>query len=146
ARALVESVRNVDDGVLRALAENGGVVMMNFVDAVVKQNLPKRPIEEAYQRLGARHGRLNGTSNVAYELKSRDGIPGATLEHVAIHIDHVAQVAGVDHVGLGSDFDGVFDLPAGLQDVTRLPWITYELLKRGYSEEDLYKILGGNAL
>ncbi len=146
ARALVESVRNVDDDMLRALAANGGVIMINFFDAVVNQNLPKSLIEEAYQRLGGRHASLNDIWNVVYELKSRDGIPGATLEHVVNHIDHVAQVAGVDHVGLGSDFDGVFDLPAGLQDVTRLPWITYELLKRGYSEEDLYKILGGNAL
>ena len=56
------------------------------------------------------------------------------------------QVAGIDHVGLGSDFDGVFDLPSGLADVTRLPWITYGLLKRGYSEADVYKILGGNVL
>jgi membrane dipeptidase len=68
------------------------------------------------------------------------------LEDVLDHIDHAAQVAGVEHVGLGSDFDGVPRLPAGLGDATRLPWLTHGLLKRGYTEEDVYKILGGNAL
>ena len=146
SRALVDNIRNVDDEMLRALADNGGVIMINFFDAVVNENLPDSLMQQAYQRLGGRNASLNNIWSVVYGLKAQYGIPGASLEHVVNHIDHAAQVAGVDHVGLGSDFDGVFDLPAGLQDVTRLPWITYELTKRGYSEDDLYKILGGNAL
>ncbi len=146
ARARVDNVRNADDEMLRALAENGGVIMINFFDAVVNEHLPDSLIAETYRRLGGRNASLNNLWSVLYDLKAEYGIPGASLEHVVNHIDHAAQVAGVDHVGLGSDFDGVFDLPAGLQDVTRLPWITYELMRRGYSEDDLYKILGGNAL
>lgn len=146
ARALVDNVRNVDDAMLRALAENGGVAMINFFDAVVNPHLSDSLMAEAYRRLGGRQASLNDLWSVVYQLKSERGLPGASLEDVVDHIDHVAQVAGVEHVGLGSDFDGVFDLPGGLQDVTRLPWITYELLKRGYVEEDVYKILGGNAL
>lgn len=145
-RARVENVRNADDAMLRALADNGGLIMINFFDAVVNEHLPDSLMEAAYRQLGGRRASLNNLWSVVYELKNRYGIPGATLEHVVNHIDHAAQVAGVDHVGLGSDFDGVFDLPGGLQDVTRLPWITYELMRRGYTEEDLYKMLGGNAL
>lgn len=111
ARALNPHPRNVTDAMLRALAENGGVIMINF-----------------YSRYIAK----NGTS--------------ATLDDILAHIEHAVEVAGVDHVGLGSDFDGVPFLPRGMEDATRLPHITYELLKRGYSEEDVRKILGGNAL
>ncbi len=145
-RTLVDNVRNIDDEMLHALAENGGIIMINFFDAVVNSNLTTSFMAEVYRRTGGRNRSLNNIWNVIYELKNERGVPGASLADVIDHIDHVVNVAGADHVGLGSDFDGVFDLPAGLQDVTRLPWITYELLKRGYSDEDLYKILGGNAL
>jgi membrane dipeptidase len=146
ARALVDNVRNVDDDMLLALAENGGIIMINFFDPVVNSALSDSFMDAVYKRMGGRSGSLNTIWNVIYEMKAEQGLPGASLEDVVDHIDHAVQVAGIDHVGLGSDFDGVFDLPAGLQDVTRLPWITYELMKRGYLEEDLYKILGGNAL
>lgn len=109
AQALREHPRNVSDVLLRQLAANGGVIMINF-----------------------------------YDLYLGDG--QVTLETALDHIDHAVRVAGVDHVGLGSDFDGVPSLPAGLEDVTRLPWITYGLLKRGHSEGDVRKILGGNTL
>lgn len=108
SRALHAHVRNASDDMLRALAAQGGVAMVNFYPLFVGE--------------------------------------GATVEDVVDHIDHAVQVAGVDHVGLGSDFDGVPDLPDGLGDVTRLPWITYGLLKRGYAEADVRKILGGNVL
>lgn len=146
SRALVDNVRNVNDPMLRALAGKGGIIMINFFDPVVNSALSDSFMADVYARLGGRVGSLNTIWNVIYELKAERGLPGASLEDVVNHIDHAIRVAGVDHVGLGSDFDGVFDLPAGLQDVTRLPWITYELMKRGYSEDDLYKILGGNAL
>lgn len=146
ARALVDNVRNVDDDMLRAVADNGGIVMVNFFDAVVNPQLTPDVMEEVYRRSGGRVGRLHDLWSTVYEVRRERGITTATLSDVVDHIDHIAQVAGVDHVGLGSDFDGVFDLPSGLQDVSRLPWITYELLKRGYSEADLYRILGGNMI
>ncbi len=111
-RALTDHPRNVTDEMLRALAENGGVVMINFYSKYVTSERPG----------------------------------GTSIEDVLAHIDHAVEVAGVDHVGLGSDYDGVPFLPRGLGDATRLPHVTYGLLKRGYSEEDVRKILGGNAL
>ncbi|MEX1055300.1 MAG: dipeptidase, partial [Rhodothermales bacterium] len=146
SRALVDNVRNASDDMLRALAKNGGIIMINFFDPVVNSNLSNEVMAEVYRRTGGRNVSLNGMWEVVYAVKTERGLPGASLEDVVDHIDHAIKVAGLDHVGLGSDFDGVWDLPAGLQDVTRLPWITYELMKRGYSEEDLYKVLGGNAL
>ena len=108
-RALHDHARNVSDEMLRALADNGGVVMINF-------------------------------------YKTYLGRGRVTLDDVLDHIDHAVAVAGADHVGLGSDFDGVPALPSGLGDVTRLPWITHGLLKRGHSEADVRKILGGNVM
>ena len=145
-RALVDNVRNVDDAMLRALARNGGVVMVNFFDAMVNAHLDAEAMADVHRRLGGRSGNLVYYWNAVYDVRRERGLPGATLADVLDHIDHAARVAGIDHVGLGSDFDGVFDLPSGLQDVTRLPWITYGLLRRGYSEADVYKILGGNVL
>ncbi len=110
-RALTDHPRNVTDDMLRALAANGGVIMINFFPKYVAQH---------------------DTT--------------ASLDDLLDHIDHAVEVAGVDHVGLGSDFDGVPNLPSGMEDVTKLPWITYGLLKRGYSDEDVRKILGGNTL
>lgn len=145
-RALVDNVRNIDDAMLRALAANGGIIMINFFDPVVNSALTDAFMEDVYRRMGGRNTSLNDLWNVIYAMKAERGLPGASFDDVVDHIDYAVHIAGVDHVGLGSDFDGVFDLPAGLQDVTRLPWITYELLKRGYAEEDVYKILGGNVL
>ncbi len=110
-RALTPHPRNVTDAMLRALARNGGVIMINFFSKYLAQN-----------------GR------------------SATLDDILDHIDHAAEIAGIDHVGLGSDFDGVPFLPRGMADATRLPHVTYGLLKRGYSEADVRKILGGNTL
>ena len=143
-RSLVDNVRNVDDDMLRALSRNGGVVMINFFDPMVNPNLTGETWQEVHRRLPGPD--LHTLWNVVYDVKGERGIPGASLDDVVNHIDHAVKIAGIDHVGLGSDFDGVFDLPSGLQDVTRLPWITYGLLRKGYSEEDVRKILGGNAL
>ncbi len=144
ARALTDGVRNVDDAMLRRLAQNGGVLMINYFDPMVNPRLTPEVMKEVYARLPG--GDYHNLWDVVYQVRRERGIPGASLSDVVDHIDHAVQVAGIDHVGLGSDFDGVFDLPAGLQDATRLPWITYELLKRGYTEPQLYKILGGNVL
>ena len=147
ARALVNNVRNVDDAMIRAVADNGGVVMVNFFDPMVNGRLTDEVMDAVYDRLQREHqGNLRQIWAVIRSERRDRGIPSATLEDILNHIDHVVHVAGVDHVGLGSDFDGVSALPDGMEDVTRLPWITYGLLKRGYSEGDVRKILGGNTL
>ena len=146
SRALVNSVRNVSDDMLRALAEKGGVIMINFFDPMVNDALTDDVMDEVYRRIEASGTSLRRFWYVVYDVKQERGLPDASVEDVLDHIDHVVEVAGIDHVGLGSDFDGVNDLPTGLHDVARLPWITYGLLKRGYTEEEIYKILGGNAL
>ena len=80
------------------------------------------------------------------KLNDANPIPNTTLSMLVDHIEHIAKVAGIDHVGLGSDFDGVPNLPEGINDVSELPNVTYELLRRGYSDADVLKILGGNLL
>ena len=108
-RAVCDHPRNMTNDMIRALADNGGVMGMNFAPSFV------HPVK-------------------------------ATLGGVVDHIDHIVGLVGPDHVGLGSDFDGIPSTPEGLEDVTRMPGITRELVKRGYSEEDMRKILGGNHL
>jgi membrane dipeptidase len=121
ARAIYNHPRNMTDDMLRAVAKNGGVVMVNFFD----QFLDPRKAES----------------------KKRTVPPLRTPLSVLIdHIDHIAKVAGIDHVGLGSDFDGGITLPEGLEDISKLPNITFELVERGYSDADIKKILGENIL
>lgn len=144
-RALTDVARNIDDAMLRALAANGGVVMVNYYEPMVNPHLRGDVMEEVYRRLGGRSGDLRRLWQVAFDVRQERGLPPARLSDVVDHIDHAIQVAGIDHVALGSDFDGA-RMPPGFDDVTRLPWITYSLLKRGYTEEDLYKVLGGNTL
>lgn len=127
ARALADHPRNLRDEQLRAIALNGGVVMVNFADIFID---PRKvsPWEHA-ARWAAGLGR-----------------PLTPLSVLADHVEHVARVAGVDHVGLGSDFDGAPWFPAGLEDVSGYPALTLELLRRGWSDDELRKLLGGNAL
>ncbi|PEN14677.1 membrane dipeptidase [Longibacter salinarum] len=145
-RALTPTVRNVSDEQLRAVAENGGVVMINFFDAMVNPHLDADLFAEARRRVRSSGRGMAYLWSAVYDLRRERKRSGATWGDVVKHIDHAVRVAGIDHVGLGSDFDGVFDLPRGLSDVTALPRITYGLLRRGYSEKDVRKILGGNVL
>ncbi len=145
-RALVDNVRNASDAMLRALAAHDGVILINFFDGMVNPHLTPDVMAEVHHRMGGRVGKLHDYWNVVYAVKRAHGLPGAALDDLLDHIDYAVKVAGIDHVGLGSDFDGVFDLPAGLEDVTRLPDITYGLLQRGYADADVRKILGGNLL
>lgn len=145
-RSLTPSIRNVTDDQLRAVAANGGVVMINFFDAMVNQEAGEEVFQEARRRVEVSGQGMAYIWSAMYDLRRERSIPGATWGDVVDHIDHAVQLAGVDHVGIGSDFDGVFDLPRGLEDVERLPWIAYGLLRRGYTEDDIYKILGGNVL
>jgi membrane dipeptidase len=152
-RALAPVPRNMTDDQLRALAKNGGVAMMNFFpgfldpkyieaikafDANHKGEIKK--IEERFKSdLAGEHAALQ-------KLREEAHFPTTPLDVLIDHIDHAAKVAGVDHVGLGSDFDGIPALPEGLGGIDGLPRITYALLARGYSDADVRKILGENFL
>jgi membrane dipeptidase len=159
SRQLTNHPRNMTDDMLHAVAINGGVVMVNFYSAFIDENyrqaaydpekVKQRDAEvEAFKKV---HAHADG-SPVAYndyapiEKKWAEQIPRPPLKSLIDHIDHIAKVAGIDHVGLGSDFDGVTSLPQGIDSVADLPKITEALYQRGYSREDILKILGGNFL
>jgi membrane dipeptidase len=151
ARALCDVPRNVSDEQLRAIGKNGGVVMVNFYSGYLD---PKA--HEALSAFYAKHhdelDALEKKGATLQELHDAalkagiGGLPRPPLSTVVDHIEHIAKVAGVDHVGLGSDFDGVESMPQGLEGMDGLPKITLELLKRGWSDEDVKKVLGENFL
>jgi membrane dipeptidase len=145
-RELTENVRNMRDEMIKALAQKGGVMMINYMEGVVNQAMTKEVAEEVHRRVRDEHnGDYRTQWQVITQVRMQRGIRTGTIDDLIDHIDHAVKIAGIDHVGLGSDFDGA-TMPDGLEDVTKLPYITYKLLKRGYKEADLYKILGGNTL
>ena len=157
ARALTNHPRNMTDDMLRAVAKNGGVVQVNFYSAFIDENYRKAAEAQARHRdaaIKAYTDQLKAAGRtVAYLDSDRierewfAKIPRPPLSSLIDHIDHIAKVAGVDHVGLGSDFDGVSGAtPEGIDSAADLPKITQALLDRGYSAEDIRKILGGNLL
>lgn len=155
-RAICDSPRNMTDDMMRALAKNGGVMQINFHYTFLSQEARSANLalgkdvavqdkaietkcgdnEACGQQEGERQAR---------ELMMSGKLPKVTWEKIIEHIDHAVKVAGVDHVGLGSDFDGA-TMPFGMEDVSKLPQITEALLRKGYSEKDIEKILGGNTL
>lgn len=144
--------RNMDDDMIRALADNGGVIGINFGSSFLLQEANENGMAR-WQAIGAyqeEHGLDEGDPRLEeFERAYREEHPPvfADISDVVAHIDHVVDLVGIDHVGIGSDFDGVGDsLPTGLKDVAAFPNLIYELLKRGYSEEDVRKILGENLL
>jgi membrane dipeptidase len=149
ARGKTAHPRNVPDDVLRRLPENGGVVMVTFVPAFVNETVRAHAAARA-----AELGRLNSMrpdapEAVAAGMSAWDAanpLPSATLADVADHIDHIKSVAGIDHVGIGADFDGITTVPVGLEDVSKYPDLFVELMRRGYSIDDLKKIAGLNVL
>ena len=157
ARAISNAPRNMTDDMLRAVAKNGGVVQVNYYSAFISQayrdaSIAQEPIvKKATDDLKAQF-RAEGKQLTYGELEKlqrsyADRIPRPPLSALIDNIDHIAKIAGVDHVGLGSDFDGVSgQLPAGIDSAADLPKITAALLERGYSAEDCHKILGGNLL
>jgi membrane dipeptidase len=149
ARALADHPRNVPDEVLQRTAANGGVVMVNFYPGFIVRSsaeTSKKAIG-VLRELRAKHGQDSDQIRAAMRRWSLQNPMDAGSIHVVLdHIDHIARVAGVDHVGLGSDFDGIDQVPAQLEDVSTYPKITQGLLDRGYSEADIRKILGGNLL
>jgi len=157
ARAISNAPRNMTDDMLRAVAKNGGVVQVNYYSAFISQayrdaSIAQQPeVEKATEELKARF-KAEGKQVTYGDLEKlqrqyADRIPRPPLSALIDHIDHIAKVAGVDHVGLGSDFDGVSgQLPEGIDSAADLPKITAALLARGYSAENCHKILGGNLL
>jgi membrane dipeptidase len=154
ARALTDHPRNLTDDMLRALAANDGVAMVNFWSVLIDpaylaaDRLFSAKHEKDVKALHEKYKSDHDAFLAAYlELKGKEPtFPKTPLSLLIDHIEHIATVAGIDHVGLGSDFDGVDALPKELTGIEALPKITFELLKRGHSEEDVRKILGLNFL
>lgn len=149
ARALCDHPRNVPDDVLKRLPANGGVVMVTFVPSFVSPQVKahdERRDEERKRLRGLPGATDESVSETLRTWDRSNPAPRATLAQVADHIDHIRKVAGIDHLGLGSDFDGITSVPEGLEDVSKFPDLTRELLRRGYSDEDIQKILGRNLL
>jgi len=157
ARALSNHPRNMTDDMLRAVAKNGGVVDVNFYSAFVDENYRKAAEAQAADRAAAEKAytdklKAEGKTPAYVDLDRIDRewsakIPRPPLSSLIDNIDHIAKVAGIDHVGLGSDFDGVSGAtPEGIDSAADLPKITQALLDRGYSAGDIRKILGGNVL
>ena len=154
ARALSDVPRNIPDDLLKRIAKNGGVVQVNFYSVFVDAKTVAPQSAQRDARLKAQQDAIdekykNDPERRAEEsdkLEAAHPLPPLPISKLIDHIDHIVKVAGIDHVGIGADFDGANDMPEGAQDVSMLPNITYELLKRGYSERDIRKILGENFL
>lgn len=153
ARALGDKPRNIPDDLLRRFAKNGGVVMVNFYPGFIDKNViaasQERDARLKPQTDALKEQYKNDPMKLEEEtnkLQAANPLPATPLSVLIDHFDHIAKVAGVGHVGIGSDFDGVGSLPVGMEDISKLPAITYELLKRGYSEKDVRGILGENFL
>jgi len=154
ARALSDVPRNIPDDLLKRIAKNGGVIQVNFYSEFVDVKTVKPQSDERDARLKAQQEALykkyrddpERLGEESDKLEAANPLPPLPISKLIDHIDHIVKVAGIDHVGLGADFDGANDMPEGAQDVSMLPNITYELLKRGYTEQDIRKILGENFL
>ena len=149
ARAVNDHPRNVPDHILERVAEGGGMVMVNFFSGFVVPEAADivRDMFDLERELRAKHG----DDDEAVEREWREvwadrPLPRGTVSHLVDHIDHIVRVAGIDHVGLGSDFDGISVAPEELDDVSGFPAITSELVRRGYSDDDILKVLGANVL
>jgi membrane dipeptidase len=154
ARALDDHPRNVPDDILRALGLNGGVVMVNFAPAYVSAARNHWEADRAAERTrfnsppyaGLYIGQPDRAKAALAEWDAQHPRPVTTLSQVADHIEHVRRIAGIDHVGLGSDFDGIPDAPVGLEGVDRYPALLEELMRRGWSDADVAKLAGENLL
>ena len=156
SRAISNHPRNMTDDMMRALAKNGGVVMINYAAAFLSEEFrvaSEKKSGNIVAAMSAMSKKCGGNEactimeneRIEHEAMMKGALPKAMWDKIVEHIDHAVKVAGVDHVGLGSDFDGA-TMPIGMEDVSKLPRITDALLKKGYSEPDIEKILGGNIL
>jgi len=154
ARAVVDHPRNVPDDILALVARNGGVVMANFAPGYVSDERRRWDADEAAERtrfnsppyVGLYIGQPERAQAALAEWRRQHPRPDATLAQVADHIEHIRAIAGIDHVGLGSDFDGIDDTPVGLDGVNRYPALLEELMRRGWTDADIAKLAGGNVL
>jgi membrane dipeptidase len=147
ARALCEIPRNVPDDVIAKLPANGGVLMVTFVSGFVSQAAADVTLPATKEYLLRSKGKSPEEQTAIYEdIQSRVKMPAVTVAEVADHIDYIRKVASVDNIGIGSDFDGNTHWPEGLSDVSMFPNLFAELVRRGWSDEDLTKIAGGNVL
>jgi membrane dipeptidase len=148
ARAVCDAPRNVPDDVLARLAGNGGVCMVTFVPAFVSQACADwmAGLKAEATRRGLDPRDLGQLFSIKPGWEQEHPVPRATLIQVADHVDHVRRIAGVEHVGLGGDFDGTDDVTAGLEDVSAYPALFAELLRRGWTESDCAALAGGNVL
>ncbi|MBX7075131.1 MAG: dipeptidase [Pirellulales bacterium] len=148
AYAVAKHPRNVPDEVLRLVADNGGVVMVNFFPGFVvpKSAQVMSDMFDVYRTLRAKHTDDAELEKAMKAWRLEHPIDHGSVHDVVDHIEHIAKVAGIDHVGLGSDYDGIAAVPAQLEDVSCYPYITQELLNRGYEPAAIEKILGGNVL
>jgi membrane dipeptidase len=155
-RAISNHARNMSDDMLRAVAKNGGVVMINYNQAFLSQELldatraREKELRPQYDAMAKACGaddacQIAGFERLEHQFIAEGKLPPVSWEKIVDHIDHAVKVAGINHVGLGSDFDGA-SMPTGMEDVSKLPRITEALLRRGYSARDIEKILGGNLL
>ena len=155
-RALCTAPRNMTDDMIRALAKNGGVMDINYYSGFLSQAFAdgyakiEKQVEahlaEARASYAKQGKRLSYAEEERLQRQLIKDLPVPSYTVIADHIDHAVKVGGIDHVGLGSDFDGIDSAPRGMEDVSKLPDLVRELARRGYSEEDLEKILGGNVL
>ncbi|HEX6354618.1 dipeptidase [Actinophytocola sp.] len=146
-RAVADHPRNVPDDVLRRLRENGGVCMVTFVPRFVSPELVEwdREVAAAMAAAGAKHSDLQERDEFLAAW-SGPPQPKVGLDTVLTHLEHAREVAGIDHIGLGGDYDGVSELPVGLEDVSRYPALFAALLDRGWTEEECAKLAGENVL
>jgi len=148
AYALCNHLRNVPDDVLKLVKENGGVIMVNFYSGFIVPEgaASSRTFQKAYREMKKSISDEKQLQSAVEQWFRENPVPRGNIHTVVDHIEHIIKVAGVDHVGLGSDFDGIPLVPEQLEDVSQFPAITQVLLDRGHSPEDIKKILGGNLL
>jgi membrane dipeptidase len=154
ARALVDHPRDVPDDVLAMVAQNGGVVMVNFASSYVSAARARWEADRAAEQArynappygGLYIGQPDRAKAALEQWEQQHPKPVVTLEQVADHIEHIRKIAGIDHVGIGSDFDGIPDTPRGLEGVDHYPALLVELMRRGWSDSDVAKLAGENIL
>ena len=148
AYALANHPRNVPDDVLHELKKNGGVVMVNFYPGFIVPEAARmaKDFFPQMRELKKKYPDEKEFGAALREWRKEHPIPRGSVHDVVDHIEYIIKVAGIDHVGLGSDFDGIMAVPRQLDDVSYFPYITQELLNRGYKKGEIHKVLGGNLL